>query len=170
MQKINLNSEKSNSIYVGDVNISDGVYGKKGQAVWFVIITHNKKLRIVNPADELQHGIFDNISELIGYNSEIDFFTLSGQPITTEKELGVEDLEGDMFIGFVFDTDGKGTVVYIKNNYRLITMTETVETTNAQLDGGIGYKTLSDAIKSNLRINSVYRFENRKALYKWLSE
>lgn len=172
-QQISLNPS-TDTIHVDDVRVEDGVYFKTKPEcidedmkhdcwIWF-LVKKGDELVSVSPKNlNEKWNSYKSLPDAIKYESDGDFFTLSGLRIVTEKALTVADLKNSDFIGLVDSCNMKWQVVpaiggvnAISSKYGLIRHSE-------------DYKDIQSLIDDSA-LTTAYRFTTAQELHKWLGE
>jgi len=180
MKEVKLKKGDTDTVFVDDVRVEDGVYLKAVEPcgrtnIRYVMGLLNKYKVALPNNNTLAHPNYDSLLNiLIEFKTQDEdclwnAYTLSGKRIVTERELCVDDLEDTDHVGFVADNhkayivrvnDGefKGLTTELHGNINMFW--DAKENLHLALDDAIKYSTITE----------VYTFQTIKLLHKWLSE
>jgi hypothetical protein len=174
-QEIKLTNESSNTVFVDDVDVSNGVYYKNETLILFVL-KYGSEFILTSISHDIKGDRGKSLLELIKESEwrSGNFYTIpDNKRIVTEREVTIDDLKNTDHVGFVTDNGEKGHIVYYDGKLQLIsTVGPSMAFCNYTYGSDSG-SNMADAILKNtssIKVDKVYRFTTRKELYQWLAE
>jgi len=173
--KILLDKENSNTLYVGDVDVNNGVYAKTGNLIAYWI---DSEMCFIRPTDKAKNSThYDSFEHAVECWTRLDLwqvFTLDGRKITTERQLTVYDLLDSNNVAWVHPSGQKGYIVYLgAGEFKKLpsyTNSDSNTVCNVAYNSGETFKSISLAAKNVCDYTEMFVFDTRKEMYQWLAE
>src|SRR6186713_414479 len=99
--KIYLDSEKFDTVFVDDVDVSKGVIEKYNPDGEIGLVFKRDERFQTQWAKGIRSDSFLSLREIINKSESSEFHTLDGRRITAEKRLTVDDLKDGDIVGFI---------------------------------------------------------------------